>query len=513
MSILLSDLLSGTNLNLNLPIENPEITGICNNSTRVKPGNIFVAIKGYKFDGHDFIDMAIENGASAIVAEQKLSASVPVIQVNDGRIALAELSKVWYQHPTDKMKMIGVTASNGKTTTAFMIDHILSSYFYTTGLIGTVVVRDGKSAVSANLTTPDSQELYQWLGRMRDNNCSHVTMEVSSAGQEQHRVHGISYDIATFNNLSREHIDLHGSFEKYFAEKSKLIRNLPASSVAILNADVPLILGLREQTAASSISYSLKDNPADIQIKDIDLSTGAANFKYVIPRNVSGDHPLPSCNLDVSLKVLGLHNVYNASVAITVAKLCGVPDEEILAALADFTGVERRFQLIYDREFKIIDDHFANAGNIDITLETLGLMKYRKLQLLIAIRGNRGSIVNGENAETVVRWIDKLPLAQMITTDSVEFVDELDTVSDEERTTFHGILDEAGIEYTHIPKLTDAIKAVLTSVQPEDVVLLGGCQGMDHAAHVIIPMVAERHADQEQEDVLKILKDRVAGSS
>jgi len=339
-------------------------------------------------------------------------------------------------------------------------------------------------------------------------------MEVSSAGQEQYRAHGIPFKYAAFNNLSREHIDLHGSFEEYWHQKSKLIRNLSEDSVAILNADEPLIVGLKDSTAADAVTYSLKNNPADIRLEDVDLSTGAGVFKYVIPQDLSGrNFTLSACALEVRLKVLGLHNVYNAAVAITVGKLCGVPDSLILKALSNFGGVERRFQLIYDREFKVLDDHFANAGNIDITLETLGLMKYNKLHLLLAIRGNRGSIVNRENAETIVAWTSSLPLSQVFTTESTDFVDEHDKVSSEERTTFLGILDEAGVEYRHFRKLTDAISEMVKGVQHGDVVLLAGCQGMDSGAHIIIPMLAERHAAQEKDDILAILHGRVAGSS
>ena len=285
-------------------------------------------------------------------------------------------------------------------------------------------------------------------------------------------------------------------------------------AIAVLNGDQELIAGLREQTAADAILYTLTGNPAQIVIREVDLSTGAASFRYTIPQDIAGNnYSLPACDLEIGLKVLGLHNVYNATVAITVAKLCGVPDEKIVSALADFGGVERRFQLIYDGDFKIIDDHFANAGNIDITLRTLGLMKYNKLHLVIAIRGNRGSIVNGENADAVVQWLPQLPVDQLILTDSVEYVDEHDRVSDEERSTFLGILDAAGLEYTHLPQLTDAIELALKGVAPDDVIMLAGCQGMDHGAHVIIPMVARRHPRHEQEKILKILKDRVAGSS
>lgn len=515
MSILLSDLLAQTNCITTKSLTlNPIITGISDKSYRIKTGNLFVAVRGYKYDGHNYIVEAVEKGAAAIVCDKPVNSSVPVIYVDDTRIALAELSNAWFNFPAETMNIIGVTASNGKTTTTFMIHHLLSSYFAKTGLIGTVVIEDGNAAYDADLTTPNSRELFELLAVMRDNRCSHVTMEVSSAGQEQHRVHGISYNIAAFNNVSREHIDFHGSFENYWHHKSKLIRNLNSKAIAVLNADEPLIMDLKEDTKADVVTYSLKNNSADILIDEIDLSNGFGSFRYKIPEKISRKNVcLNSCNFSAQLKVLGLHNIYNATSAITVAKLCGIPEDTIISALTTFRGVERRFQLIYDGKYKIIDDHFANAGNIDITLETLGLMVYNNLHLVLAIRGNRGRIVNGENAEMIVKWLPKLPVDKLYVTDSEEFVGEFDLVTSEERTAFLEVLDKAGVQYTHYSRLTEAILAVLQAVKPGDIILLGGPQGMDHAAHLIIPKVAEEHPVPERSEILGILKNRVAGSS
>lgn len=514
MSIFLSDLLTQSNLEFKSITGNPIVTGISDNSATIQPGNVFVAVRGYKVDGHNYIVDAVTKGAAAIVAQELVSAPVPVIVVTESRIALAKLSDAWYNFPAKNMAMIGVTASNGKTTTAFMIDHILSAHFPTTGLIGTVIVKDGLKAVSADLTTPGSRELFELLATMNQNNCSHVTMEVSSAGLELHRVHGIPYKIAIFNNVSREHIDFHGTFENYWNQKSRLIRELSSGTYAILNADDSLILGLKNQTNAEVVTYGLKNDNADVLVQDIDLTTGAGKYTYVVPKQIQlQERVISAGSLDVNLKVLGLHNIYNSAAAITVAKLCGVPDETIVSALADFTGVERRFQLIYDQEYKIIDDHFANAGNIDITLETLNLMKYNKLILLAAIRGNRGSIVNRENAEALAKWVPKLPLQQVLVTDSIDCVDENDMVSPEERKAFLDILDQEQIKYTHFSTLSEGIKTVLEQVQPGDVVLLGGPQGMDHGAHIILPLVAAHHPSQKQQEILKILVGRVAGSA
>lgn len=486
---------------------NPAVTGIEYDSRQIQPGYLFCAIRGDRWDGHDFVHEAVQRGCSAVVAEKPVSAAVPVVYVTDSRLALAQLSNDFYQYPAEKLTMIGITASNGKTTTSFMTDRVLAAHFQRTGLIGTVVVKDGPIVREAELTTPHSRDLLRLLSQMHKNNCSHVTMEVSSAGIELHRIHGISYKIATFNNVSREHIDFHGSFENYWRHKSSLITNLSAEATAVLNADDQLVSSLKEKTAARVISYSLKGNPATVQIRDLDISTGQGRFTLHVSQ------PLKPQVIPIELKVLGLHNVYNATVAAIVGLLCQVSAADIRCALATFGGVERRFELIYDGEFKVLDDHFANAGNIDITLETLQMMQYRKLVLLVAIRGNRGCTVNRENADTIVKWADKLDLSKLIVTDSLGYVGDNDAVSPQEQAIFLSTLRDAGIVCTHIARLEQAIAAALATVRAKDVLLLAGCQGMDYGASIILPKIAENLPESQRTQILELLKHRVAGTS
>ncbi len=487
--------------------EDIEVTGIEYDSRQVRPGNVFCAIKGEHFDGHDFVQQATDRGCCAVVSEQPLKASVPVIQVEDSRLAMAQLSKPFYGFPIESMQIIGVTASNGKTTTSFMIDNILSAHLDRTGLIGTVVVKDGPTVVDAGLTTPHSRDLFKILQQMAKNGCSHVTMEVSSAGLELHRVEGVDFNIGTFNNVSREHIDFHGTFENYWYQKSSFITKLSSQATAVLNADDELVASLQQQTAARTVTYSLKGKPASVTIRDLDLSTGRGRFVLDIRA------PLPVQFIPLELKVLGLHNVYNATVAVIVALLCQVPAPVIQRALGRFGGVERRFELIYDGPYKVIDDHFANAGNIDITLETLKMMDYRQLVLLVAIRGNRGPTVNRENAETIVKWLDKLDLKELIVTESLGCVGENDTVSPEEKEAFLSLLDREGVKYKLVEPLEEAIGLSLENISPGDVMLLAGCQGMDCAAHIILPKIAANLPENSQKEVLELLKNRVAGSS
>ena len=201
------------------------ISGISYHSQRTTDENLFVCIKGYKTDGHKYLPQAVQNGAvAAIVEEIQENVNIPQYVVENSRIALARLGSAFYNNPSNKMNMIGITATNGKTTTSFMTNAILENEGLKTGLVGTVVIKIDDESIPSDLTTPESSDLQYYLSRMVDKHVSHVTMEVSSSALELYRVEGVDYDIVTLNNISREHIDSHGSFERYFEAKSSLIR-------------------------------------------------------------------------------------------------------------------------------------------------------------------------------------------------------------------------------------------------------------------------------------------------
>ena len=396
------------------------------------------------------------------------------------------------------MKMIGVTATNGKTTTSYMINAILEKQGYKTGLIGTVSIKIDDTEIPSELTTPESLDLQFYLNEMVDRNVSHVTMEVSSAAQETHRIETVDYDIVTFNNLSREHIDSHGSFEQYFTAKSKLITDASENSTAILNLDCPYSASLVNDTRAQVITFSLKNRDGHIHCKDLDLSTGRAKFIYEILKPfTAGDKVYQPSQFEVELAVPGLHSVYNSMVAITVALLSGASITTIQETLKTFRGVERRFEFIYeDDKMKIIDDHFANPGNINVTLETLKFMIYEKLHLVYAIRGDRGPTVNRENAQTIAKWASLFEFDEIIATKSVSHVTAKDWVSDEELNVFMEEMDKANIKVSLYDELPDAIAEALAITEKGDLVLLAGCQGMDSGAGIALQQLNKLKAEE-----------------
>ncbi|MGP4059438.1 Mur ligase family protein [Halobacillus sp. H74] len=491
-----------------------DIHGLAYNSRNVRQGDVFVCIKGFKTDGHAYIAEAVENGAAAIVVEdyQEGWDNLPQYRVSDSRQSLAAMSDAYYNHPSQSLKTIGITATNGKTTTSFMTDAILEEHNLKTGLIGTVLVKYGNYSEPTKLTTPESLDLHHYFARMRDQDVSHVTMEVSSSALDLSRVGSVDFDIVTLNNISREHIDLHGSFEEYFNSKASLIRNAGADKWAILNLDDAYSASLIEETKAKLLTFSVETGDGDLICKDLDLSTGRAKFKVEIRKPFeAGNTAYEPQEFTIELSTPGYHSVYNSMVAIAAGLLNEVPIQTIQKGLKGFGGVERRFEMVFEDDFKILDDHFANYGNINVTLSTLEQMDYANLKLVYAIRGSRGVTVNRENAKAIVEWAPKLGLTEVIATVSHSHVSEKDAVKEEELRVFQEMMGEAGIRVDLYKELDDAIHHALSEVEKEDVVLLAGCQGMDPGAQIALEQLNKTRPEMDEEKLFKPLKNRVAG--
>ncbi len=489
------------------------ITGLAYNSKKVTSGNIFVCIKGYKADGHSYILEAAANGAAAVIVEDYQEGwDIPQFRVENSRQALAALSDKFYGNPSKDIKLIGITATNGKTTTSFMTNAILENHGFKTGLLGTVAVKFGDYFEPSILTTPESLDLHHYFYQMKAQGISHAVMEVSSSALELNRVGNADFDIVSLNNISREHIDLHGSFEQYYNSKASLIRKAGPEQWAILNLDCPYAASLVKETKAQVLTFGVENNQGHLCCRNLDLSTGRAIFTVEIcrPFTVGGIQYLPE-QFDIELGTPGYHSVYNSMVAILVGLLCGVPIPTIQESLKTFAGVERRFEFIFEDDFKIIDDHFANSGNIDVTLGTLQRMDYKKLKLVYAIRGSRGATVNGESAEAIAKWAPKIGLTEIIATLSQSHVTEKDQVMDEELSVFLDVISSAGITIHLYNELPEAISHALSSVKPGDVVMLAGCQGMDYGAKIALEQLSQWRPDIDKEGLFEPLEKRVAG--
>lgn len=491
-----------------------DIEGIAYNSERVKSDFLYVAIKGYITDGHKYINSSINNGAIAVIVEDfSDSINIPQIKVSNSREALSALSNKFYNSPSEHMRLVGVTATNGKTTTTFMLNEIYEKADYTTGLIGSVMNKVGKRYVPAELTTPESLDLHRLFSLMEKEDIEKVPMEVSSSALELYRVNDVDFDIVSFNNFSREHIDQHGSFEKYWDAKSSLIKNAKEESYALLNIDDEKIRTLISQTKANVITYSQKNDNADIYLKDIELIKGRARFRVVVNREYKAfSKIIKKDEFEIELGIPGYHSVENAMVAIAIALTDGIPKEKIQKGLKEFKGVERRFEYIYENDFLIIDDHFANLKNINVSLETLSKINHKDLHLIYAIRGNRGVTVNKENAEAVVAWKDKLDIKEIIGTKSIGNVTSKDMVSEQEEKAFKDTIKSAGIKLDIYDTLEEAIEKALKKVKRDDIVLLAGCQGMDKGAKIALDYLYGIKPDINEKELYKPIEKRIVGS-
>lgn len=479
--------------------DNFDIESICHNSKAASENSLFVAIKGYITDGHKYIADARKKGAVIAVVEEFSDVCIPQIKVANSRIALADISKNFYGDSSKKLNVTGITATNGKTTTSFMVDKIYKDAGYKTGIIGTVFTKYADVMTPSILTTPESIELQETFKDMSDKGIDRVTMEVSSSAQELYRVRNIDFDIISFNNFSREHIEQHGSFEKYYEYKSRLVKYAKKDAIAVLNMDFQHIAKLANQTQARVLKYSLQNGNYDFSISELDLSTGFGKYKF----NILNDIELPGKKIkaqsfNIELNVAGYSSVMNSVAAIIIALANGIGADIIAKSLSAFEGVERRFEMIYDAQFKIIDDHYANVRNIDVTLQTLSQMEYENLNMLYAIRGSRGASLNRECAEATAKWLKELKPKHFYATLSRDAVDEKDVVKDEELTAFKEVMEDKGIEYKIFETLEEAINEIIDGAQSNDVVLLAGCQGMDKGAKYVYDHMTSKNMIQDE---------------
>ncbi|UHR03118.1 Mur ligase domain-containing protein [Peptoniphilus sp. GNH] len=479
-------------------------------SQKVKNGGIFIALKGSLVDGHKYLYDAVKKGANLAFVEEIQDLNVAQIRVENTRKTMADLANNFYENPSSKLHITGITATNGKTSTAFMLKSIYEAAKYEIGISGTVELSYKDVLIPSLLTTPESLDLQMHFANMVKLGVEKVVMEVSSSGLESYRVRDVDFDIVTFNNFSREHIDQHGSLEKYYKAKSSLIRNAKEKTIAILNMDFKEIKDLTDKTKAVVVPYSLNDKSYNFHLEDLDISTGFGNYTFVINDDFKvKDQIIKKGSFKVKLKVAGYSAVMNSFVAILVAMCQGIELETIIDGIESYRGVERRFEMIYNEKFKVIDDHFANSRNIEVTLDTIRKMSYKKLHLLYGIRGNRGTTLNRENGRKIVDELKGIKLGSFITTKSVEMVGPKDKVSDDEVKVLKEVLDASNISYEEFDRLDEALDRVLDKVEEDDLILLGGCQGLDKAFGVLANKLIERNLVKDKENILKRVSQRI----
>ena len=362
-----------------------EVAGLTIDSRRVTPGMLFVAIHGQHADGHDYIQNAIDRGAVAVVCERNgfLQQRATKIKVASAREALARIAAAFYQHPSEKLKVIGVTGTNGKTTVAFMVKHILETAGIRTGLLGTIRYEIGERVIPAQRTTPESLEVQQMLAQMVKAGCQACVMEVSSHALEQHRVLGVQFDVTLFTNLTQDHLDYHGTMENYYQAKKKLFKAWPnagKSRTAVINIDD--VFGERlahESDAEVMVQYAISQS-APVRATSIQL--GREHTQMTV-QTAGGDFP---CRLPL----IGRHNVYNALAAIGAARALATSAAMIQKALTTMPPVPGRLESLHaGQPYAVVVDYAHTDDALRNVLTTLREITRGRLLLLFGCGGNR----------------------------------------------------------------------------------------------------------------------------
>lgn len=323
-----------------------------NDSRSVRSGDLFVAFRGYGADGYVFIGDALAKGAAAVVSEKDFNAPDDIVKilVEDIRKALPVMADNFYGHPSRRMKMVGITGTNGKTTITYLIESVLRAARKEPGVIGTINYRALGKVTPAVNTTPGPLELQSILAGMAQASVTHVVMEVSSHALDQGRVDSILYDAAVFTNITPEHLDYHKTVEDYFKAKAGIFERLKGGGVAILNTDDPRVASLKGATLKRTITYGLTGNP-DIMARDIGLSLDGSRFCVVTPKGV----------FNVSSPLVGRYNVSNILAATAVCYDAGLDFETIKRGIETLKNVPGRLEAVEcDRPFKVFVD-FAHT--------------------------------------------------------------------------------------------------------------------------------------------------------
>ena len=441
-----------------------EVAGVQDDSRKVQRGDLFVAVRGHTVDGHDFIGSALKAGARAIVAETPADSDmlegISWVMVPDSRQALAMLSSVWCGSPSCDLRVAGVTGTNGKTTTAFLIHRIMVQTMQRAGLVGTVVFDDGLKQEVADFTMPGPIKLQELLGRIRDNGCPGVALEVSSQGLEQGRGEAVAFDVGVFTNLSQEHLDYHETMEKYFAAKRRLFESM-ASDVAgkrptaVVNLDDPHgeILARDYADRINMITYGFGVE-CDFKAGNVKQTSQGVQFQLF----ARGKSYL------VRLPLIGRFNVYNAMAALASASAMRISMREAVSALASAPQVPGRMECVGSVDgATVLVDYAHTPDALDNVCRTLRELDPRRLITVFGCGGDRDR--------------DKRPLMGKIasehsdycfvTSDNPRSEDPESIIADIER-------GMSGSVYERVANRAEAIEAAIAEARGGDVVLIAG---------------------------------------
>ena len=436
-------------------------TTVVYDSRASRPGSVFVALSGQKADGVSFAAQAVAAGAMAIVAERPApgGVDVPWIEVADARLALALLSAEHFGHPSRQMQVVGITGTNGKTTTSYVARSIFEAAGVRCGLMGTVTYRIGDREVAATRTTPEAPDVHALMRQMVDAGCKACVMEVSSHALAMRRTDGIRFAAGVFTNLTRDHLDFHHDMEGYFAAKRRLFEMLPADAPALINADDPRAAAL-VATVQRPVTYAVN--------KDADITPGPLSFAL---RGLEFDARLPQGVVHVKSKLVGKPNVYNILAASGATAALGVPVGAIAQGVAALAGVPGRFEVVSSSwdDITVVVDYAHTDDALRNLLETARALAPRRLVTVFGAGGERDRTKRPLMGMVAARLSDVV----VITSDNPRGEDP-ERIIDEVRRGAEPAIRPGNAEVVAITDRRDAILWAVSRAEGGDVVLLAG---------------------------------------
>ena len=464
----LKDVLAGVELSAAHADLETEITGVSYDSRQTKPGDLFVAMTGFATDGHRYIGKALENGAAAILCQTAPEADCPYVQAADSRRALAVIGANWFGHPAERMTMLAVTGTNGKTTTTYLLKAILEqTRGAKVGLIGTNQNMIGGTVIPTERTTPESFEVQKLFREMADAGCTHVVMEVSSHALALDRVYGVPYAVGIFTNLTQDHLDFHGTMEAYCDAKAILFRHC---DTGVVNADDPWTARLLKNASCKLLTYA-EHTAADLRAEDIVLGSDHVAFAAVTKTD----------RVPIRVNIPGGFMVYNTLDVLGAALALGISLEESAAVLARVPPVKGRVEVVPTpgKDYTVLIDYAHSPdGMVNVLSSVKGFAKGRTVALF-GCGGDRDKTKRPKMGRVAAEIADLV----VVTTDNPRTERPGDIIAD----ILPGL---EGFDTPHVvvENRVEAIHWAMDHAQPGDVIVLCGkghetYQEIDHVKH------------------------------
>lgn len=444
-----------------------DVTGLTDDSRQIRPGGLFVAVKGTQTDGHGFLEQVIAAGAAAVVieagqipAERARALKVPVIEVPDSRRALGLLASRYYGEPSRTLRLVGITGTNGKTTTSYLAKAVLEAGGLGTGLIGTVQYVIGDSRLPAAHTTPGALELQALLRRMLDQGLTAAVMEVSSHALALDRAAGCSFGTAVFTNLTQDHLDFHADMEDYFRAKRRLFTGLAPNARAIVNLDDSYGERMRAASSASVWSYAI-ERRADLMAEALQVSLEGVRFRLSTPAG----------SAIVRSPLVGRHNVYNILATIGVGLRYGVELSSIVDAISKVTTVPGRFERVEaGQPFTVVVDYAHTDDALYRLLTTSQTVKTGRIITVFGCGGDRDRGKRPKMGRVAALFSD----LTIVTSDNPRSEDPMAIIKEVEEGVREGIAEGGPGEYVVQADRRLAIERAMREARPGDLVVIAG---------------------------------------